>query len=195
MTKLILHLVASIDGFISTERGDAAPGALWNNEMQQSYLDDFNGAEGVIFGRKTYDAYYGHWSRVGTGELPSASKIELAWTQRLVAIRKYVVSNTLQSPGDDTTVIGGNITTRIRKLKEHHGGDLLLICGPELFAQLSTEGLIDEYRLYVSPLALGRGNHLFRDIPDPVSVRPERPVPLSNGMTIHSYAPIQREDR
>jgi dihydrofolate reductase len=191
MTNLTLHLVSSIDGFIATEDGDAAPGAQWDEEMQQSYVDDFTAAEGIVFGRKTYDAYYGHWSRVGRGELPASTDLEQAWTQRMVAMHKYVISNTLENPGDDTTVIAGDVTARIREVKEQQSGDLLLICGPELFAQLSAEQLIDAYLLYTSPLALCKGIHLFRDVLDPIQVRPERTVTFSSGMILHHYRPTQ----
>ena len=81
MTKLSLHLVMTIDGYIATDDGDAAPGAQWDKKMQRSYLDDFSAAEGLVFGRKTYEAYYGHWSRVGKGELPASTETEQAWTQ------------------------------------------------------------------------------------------------------------------
>jgi dihydrofolate reductase len=192
MAKLSLHLVMSVDGFIATEDGDAAPGAQWDQDLQQSYLDDFSSADGVIFGRKTYEAYYGHWSRVGTGELPASTELEQAWTRRMVAMNTFVISNTLQSEGDGVTVIGGDATAGIRELKQQHRGDLLLICGPELFARLTAAGLIDEYILYISPLALCRGIHLFRDIAEPISLRPEQNVPFASGMTLHRYLPEQR---
>ena len=190
MTKLSLHLVMTIDGFIATEDGDAAPGAQWDQEMQQSYLDDFTAAEGIVFGRKTYDAYYGHWSRVGKGELPASTETEQAWTQRMVAMHKFVISSTLQSPAPDTTVIGGDITTEIRELKQRHSGDLLLICGPELFTQLTAEKLIDEYILYISPLALSNGGHLFQHVGGPIPVRVESTRQFTSGMTFHRYLPL-----
>jgi dihydrofolate reductase len=191
MTKLSLHLVMTIDGFIATEDGDAAPGAQWDEEMQQSYLDDFTAAEGIVFGRKTHDAYYGHWSRVGKGELPASNELEQAWTQRMVAMHKFVISNTLQSAASDTTVIGGDVSAGIRELKERHAGDLLLICGPGLFTQLTAAELIDEYILYISPLALSSGGHLFRDVRGPISARVASTRPFTSGMTLHRYQPLQ----
>jgi dihydrofolate reductase len=191
MTKLSLHLVMTIDGFIATDDGDAAPGAQWDTEMQQSYLDDFSAAEGLVFGRKTFDAYYGHWSRVGRGELPASTETEQAWTERMVAMHKFVISNTLQSPAADTTVIGGDLTSGIRELKQRHSGDLLLICGPDLFTQLTADELIDEYILYISPLALSSGGHLFRDVRRPIPVRVASTRPFTSGMTLHRYLPLQ----
>src|SRR5215216_434173 len=55
-------------------------------------------------GRKPYDAYYGHWSRVRKVKLPAAGDLGLAWTQRLVAMNTLVVSNILLNAGDDVTV-------------------------------------------------------------------------------------------
>ena len=190
MTKLSLHLVMTIDGYIATDDGDAAPGAQWDKKMQRSYLDDFSAAEGLVFGRKTYEAYYGHWSRVGKGELPASTETEQAWTERMVAMHKFVISNTLRSPAPDTTVIGGDVATGIRELKQRHSGDLLLICGPDVFSRLTAAELIDEYILYISPLALSSGGHLFRDVDGPIPVRVATTRPFTSGMILRRYLPL-----
>src|ERR671930_1541777 len=100
----------------------------------------------------------------------------------MVAMHKFVISNTLRSPAPDTTVIGGDIATGIRELKQRHSGDLLLICGPDLFTLLIADELIDEYILYISPVALSSGGHLFRDVGGPIPLRVAKTPPLTSGM-------------
>jgi riboflavin biosynthesis pyrimidine reductase len=88
-------------------------------------------------------------------------------------------------------VIGGEIAAGIGELKQRHSGDLLLICGPDLFTQLTAEELIDEYLLYISPLALSSGGHLFREVRGPIPVRVASTRPFRSGMTLHRYLPMQ----
>ena len=62
------------------------------------------------------------------------------------------------------SVISGDIAPQIRQLEQQQGGDLLLMCGPRLFAVLTANQLIDEYifyvYVYVYPNELGHGDHL-----------------------------------
>jgi dihydrofolate reductase len=202
MRKLILHLIISTDGFISTEAGDVNPAAHWSEEIQDHYTDLFDRAGGVVFGRNLYEQYVGHYSKVAAGEIPPALDLpseeahsehflasHLLWTKRLVDMDKFVVSNSLPPAAPGIGVISGDIASRVRQLKQQEGGDLLLMCGPSLFAVLAANKLIDEYMLYVYPNALGRGNHLYRDIAVPISLTPGRTLPFADGMELRSYKP------
>ena len=79
---------------------------------------------------------------------------------------------------------------QLTELKLGAGGDLLLMCGPSLFAELTAHRLIDEYMLYVCPNALGHGTHLFRELPEPVKLKFKRTVPFASGVNLHHYAPV-----
>jgi dihydrofolate reductase len=182
-------MLTSIDGFISTDDGRVVPGAPWNEEVQRHYLSVFTEAAGIVFGRTAYEQYYGHWSRVAARELPAANETELAWAHRLVAIDKIVISRTIQSPDCRTMSSTTTSQKRLHELKQRLDGDLLLVCGPELFAQLNERRLVDEYRLYVTSVAVGRGNHLFRGIRAPIPLHNERTQPFQGGMTLHYYRP------
>jgi dihydrofolate reductase len=90
----------------------------------------------------------------------------------------------------NSTVIGDEVAGELTRLKEQPGGDLLLLCGPSLFAQLTCQRLIDEYMLYMCPSALGQGTHLFRDITAPLKLGFERSVPFRTGVNLHFYSPV-----
>ena len=108
MRKLILHMIISTDGFISTGVRDVNPAAHWSEEIQDHYSDLFNRAGGVIFGRNLYEQYVGHYSKVAAGEILPEMDLpreeaqnehliarHLAWTKRLMDMDKFVVSNSL----------------------------------------------------------------------------------------------------
>jgi dihydrofolate reductase len=190
MRKLILHMITSIDGFIADRNDNVNPEAQWDEEMQQFYLDLFTTAGGAIFGRRLYEQYVGHWSRVASGEIAAETDLELRWTKRLVEMDKFVVSTTLRNLNGNTTVIGGEVADELAGLKEQAGGDLFLLCGPSFFAQLTGRRLIDEYMLYMCLSALGQGTHLFRDITAPLKLGFERSVPFRTGVNLHFYSPV-----
>ncbi len=202
MRKLTLHMIISTDGFISTEDGTVNPAAHWSEEIQHHYTDLFDRAGGVVFGRNFYEQYVGHYSKVAAGEIPSETDLpreqahseyfaacHLLWTKRLMDMDKFVVSNSLPPTTPGISVISDDIASQIRQLKHQEGGDLLLMCGPSLFAVLTANQLIDEYMFYVYPNALGHGKHLYRDIASPVSLTPGRTVPFADGMELREYKP------
>jgi dihydrofolate reductase len=105
-------------------------------------------------------------------------------------MQKHVLSTTLTDVEDNTRIIQGDGAAQLTKLKQEPGGDLLLMCGPGLLAQLTAERLVDEYMLYVCPNALGKGTHLFRVIEQPVDLDYRWSVPFSTGMNLQVYASV-----
>ncbi|QCB98981.1 hypothetical protein E5206_11380 [Arthrobacter sp. PAMC25564] len=75
---------------------------------------------------------------------------------------KIVYSRTLESAGWNTTVARGVLVEELMWLKEQPGGDLCL-GGADLAAEFRRLGLVDEYRVYVHPVLIGRGKPLFQE--------------------------------
>jgi hypothetical protein len=124
MRKLILHLIISTDGFISTEDGNVNPAAHWSEEVQDHYTDLFDRAGGVVFGRNFYEQYVGHYSKVAAGEIPPETDLpseeahnehflacHLSWTKRLIDMDKFVVSNSLPPTTPGIRVMGAAVCT------------------------------------------------------------------------------------
>jgi dihydrofolate reductase len=73
---------------------------------------------------------------------------------------KWVVSRSLKSVGPNATLVGGDLDAAIRGLKARYAGEIE-VAGPELAQSLTDLGLIDEYRLYLHPVVIGRGKPFF----------------------------------
>ena len=114
-------------------------------------------AGGFLFGRRTYDVFAQHW--------PNASPEEQAFAQPLNTRPKYVASTTLREPlaWQNSTLLGSPIAESVAKLRGEDGGDLLVIGSSELAAALLAHDLVDELRLMIDPVLLGRGKRIFPD--------------------------------
>ncbi len=99
---------------------------------------------------------------------------------------KIVYSRTLERAGWNTTIVREVVPEEVRALKEQPGGDLVL-GGADLARTFRRLDLIDEYRLYVHPVLLGRGRPLFGS-DDTVDLRLTGTRTFGNGVVLLSYA-------
>jgi dihydrofolate reductase len=108
-------------------------------------------SDGLILGRKSYEFFAAVWpSR--SGEFPDLMN----------GITKYVASTTLEDPEwQNTQLIEGDVPEAVAKLKAQPGKGLIVYGSGDLTNTLMGHGLIDEYRLWVHPVVLGRGSTFF----------------------------------
>lgn len=102
---------------------------------------------------------------------------------------RAVFSRTLVKMDDKAILIKDNIAAEVSKLKRQPGRDLTLVCGPDLFATLIQLGLIDEYRLMVLPIALGRGKALFGGLQAGRKLKLLATRVFASGTALHHYRP------
>jgi len=72
---------------------------------------------------------------------------------------KYVVSTTLRDPDwANTTVISDDVAERIQQLKDEPGQDIVQYGFGVVSTLLMEHGLLDELRLWIHPLFVGKGS-------------------------------------
>lgn len=150
MAKLIFGLAQSLDGYVDhLEIGPPDPLVF------RHFLEHVRGLTGSVYGRRTYEIM-----RYWDDDIPdwNAQEREFAGVWR--SHPKWVVSHSLQSVGPNATLVGDNLEAVIRGLKDRLPGEIA-IAGPEMAGSLTNFGLIDEYRLYLCPVVLGRGTPFF----------------------------------
>src|SRR5438132_14110151 len=80
------------------------------------------------------------------------------------SIAKYVASTTLKDlEWENSHLIEGDVPEAVAELKEQHGQDLVVYGSRDLMHSLLEHNLIDEYRLWVYPVVLGKGRSFFED--------------------------------
>ena len=154
MAKLVFGMNLSLDGYVDHEAFAPDP-ALFRH-----FIEDMRGLAGSVYGRRLYEVmrYWDQddWDQHDPARTPELREFALAWRRQ----PKWVVSRSLTSVGPNATLVKDDIEAAIRRLKAELVGEIE-VGGPDLAGSLTELGLIDEYRLYVHPVVLGRGKPFF----------------------------------
>jgi len=160
-----------------TQGGWAQP--CWEGVMEQVGHEAMAEPYDMLFGRKTYETFAGHW--------PEADEEDPA-AVRMNAATKYVASTTLTDPSwQNTIVLKGEVAAEIEKLKQQDGLLLQVHGSGNLIQTLLTHDLIDEFRLWTFPVVVGSGNKLFSDGTVPASLTLTKSEVTGNGAVMSIY--------
>ena len=108
----------------------------------------------MLVGRVTFEQLRGYW--------PLQTNDSTGIAEYLDNVKKYVVSSTLEDPNwARTTVLRGSVVEEVQQLKASAGADIVSTGSMTLTTELIAAGLVDEYRLFVYPVVIGRGHRLF----------------------------------
>ena len=116
----------------------------------------------AMYGRATYLGMQGFWSKML--DSPNGTPTERAHAEWVNNVDKVVFSTTLESADwANSRLISGNVAGEVAALKAEPGGTIAIYASPKLVHGFVDLGLIDEFRILVHPVTLGRGTPLFHD--------------------------------
>ena len=113
--------------------------------------------------------------------------VEVEFARIFRRLKRVVFSRTLAQAATNTLLINNDIMAHVTHLKQQPGKDLLLVCGPELFAALVGIGLVDQIKLLISPKALGQGKALFGGLSQPMKLTLMDTREFDSGTVLHQY--------
>jgi dihydrofolate reductase len=147
----------------------------------------------IMYGRRIYEEMVPAWTAIADrhphhGE--TLTEGDVAFGKRVRDMKKIVVSTTLEHAGRNAILIRDNMAERIIELKRQPDSDILLYCGPRLVSTLTEFGLIDEYMVYVNPIVLGQGTHLFGNLKSALQLKLLRTKIFGSGVVLKYYQPI-----
>ncbi len=151
MAKLVYGLNQSLDGYVDHDH----PCFLPNPALFRHFIEHVRDLTGSVYGRRMYEVMR-YWDEDFPDWDAEERDFAVAWRSQ----PKWVVSRSLKSVGPNATLVADDLEAVIRRLKAELAGEID-VGGPDLARSLTEAGLIDEYRLYLCPVVLGRGKPFF----------------------------------
>jgi dihydrofolate reductase len=181
MRKVIVSTYMTLDGRVDEIRGWALP---YDDDAAAEYHADLlMNSDGLLLGRKTYEIFAAIWpSR--SGELPYVDKMN--------SMTKHVASTTLRDlEWENSRLIEGDVAEDVARLKQQPGQDLVMYGCHDLMHSLLEHDLIDEYRVLVHPVLLGKGRSFLKDSAERVNLDLVDTTMIPSGVTILTYQPVR----
>jgi dihydrofolate reductase len=190
MRKLVVNTFVSLDGVMQAPGGpeeDPTGGFelggwsvnFWDDQMMKS-MDEFMGKPfDLVLGRKTYEIFAAHWphsDQSGAAELNRATK--------------YVASRTLDKlEWGPSQLLKDDVPEAVARLKEEDGPELQVHGSSNLIQTLVQHGLVDQFRVFIFPVVLGKGKRLFGEGVPPGALKLVDSQVASTGVIMATYEP------
>jgi dihydrofolate reductase len=197
MGKIVVTEFVSVDGVSDDPAGvegfkrggwtfapdsDGERVRLRGEEGEELLLAENRDSAALLVGRKTYEFFAGFW--------PQQEGRPLA--DIINSMPKYVVSSTLEdAEWNNSTVLSGEMTEEVGRLKREIDGEILVPGSTQLVQALIEHGLVDELRLMVHPVVVGAGKRLFGETSDKRSLRLVDSKQVGEGVVILTYEPVR----
>lgn len=184
MGKIVVTEFVSLDGVMEDPGGaEGYEYGGWTFEIERGEdgdkfkLDEVFDTDALLLGRKTYEGFAAAWPQRG-GE----------FADKFNSMPKYVVSSTLRDPEwNNSKVLAGDLVEEVSQLRDSTDGNIVVQGSAQLAQALIEHDLVDELRLMVFPVILGRGKRLLGETSDKKSLRLADSKTVGDGVTVLTY--------
>jgi dihydrofolate reductase len=166
MRKLKLHVQMSLDSYIAGPNGEM-DWMVWNwdDELKNYEFELTDPVDTILLGRKMTDGFVSYWSDVMTKpDDPSSIDRSHVFAKKMIDTPKVVSRKHKKSQWANTDIATGDLTDEISNLKSLKGKDMIVYGGASFDSSLIRAGLIDEFHLFINPVAIGNGLTIFKDL-------------------------------
>jgi dihydrofolate reductase len=175
--RVIVSNVASLEGFFETP-AKTLDFVVLDQEFSDYAKAMLRAADTLVFGRATYQRMARYW--------PTAPVDEIA--TQMNNLPKVVFSRTPQTvEWNNSRLAKNNLQEEVSNLKKQPGKDLVVLGSAIVASSLLQAGLVDEYRVILQPVLLGRGNALFKDITERIQLKLMSAKAFGSGAVLLSY--------
>jgi len=157
MRKLKLQVQITVDGFVAGTEGQLD--WMTRGGGQEPVIELADSCDTILMGRKMSCEFIDHWENIFDNQPESR---EQPLSQRMVNMRKIVFSRTQTAiNGRNVEMVNGDLTATVQALKNEAGKDIIVYGGASFVSALIEQNLIDEYHLFINPVAIGNGLRIF----------------------------------
>jgi len=182
MRKLKLQVQMTVDGFVAGPEGQLD----WmTRDLDEGVIGRIvqitDSSDTILLGRKMTDGFIKYWEAVQP-ESP-----EYGFARKMVDTPKVVFSKTLtRVAGKNVRVETGDLVQAVKQVKGQGGKDIVVYGGATFVSALIERDLIDEFNIFVNPVAIGRGMRIFKDRK---ALRLASSTAYSSGVVVNTYQP------
>lgn len=162
MRKLKLQVQMTVDGYIAGPNGEL-DFMVWNwDDALKQYVETITApVDCIVLGRKLAEGFIPHWAGVAT----NPDDEDFTAGKRFTDTHKVVFTKTLnQSEWNNTVLAKGDLVDEITQLKSQEGNDIIAYGGATFVSALIQHQLIDEFHLFINPVAIGNGMPIFKEL-------------------------------
>lgn len=189
-------MMVSLDGYIEGPQRELDWFEDGDPQFEQ-YCDEMIDSVGLaLYGRRSYELMLSYWPDAETNP---RSPMDLAFARKMNALPKIVLSRTLEHAAWNNTRIlrdegrdgiGDGIAETLTALKQTPGKPIVAWAGAGLVTTLAQLGLVDEYRMIVHPVLLGKGTPMFQGLEGRHRLRLTRTTQLGRNLAVLCYEPV-----
>ncbi|MEX0609651.1 MAG: dihydrofolate reductase family protein [Balneolaceae bacterium] len=187
MRKLKLQMQISIDGYAAAGPNDEQKWVTWAwDEIKEYVLELMDSTDTEIIGRKLAVDYIPYW--FNTLAKPEDPMYEVA--KRFSDKKRIVFTKTLEkSEWENTDLAKDDLVDEVKKLKNETGKDIIVYGGCSFVSSLIKENLIDEYHLFINPVAIGKGWRIFDEMENWQQMKLIKHIAYDSGIILLCYQP------
>lgn len=180
MRKIVSGLFISLDGVVEEPQTWHFP--YFNDQMGAAVGAQMASADTMLLGRHTYEGFAASWGHRSS---------DVPFTDVINAMPKLVVSNTMTSADwrNSTLLRGDDLATTVGEIKAGPGGDVSIPGSITLVRSLLALGLLDELRLMVHPVVVGKGVTLFDGSTGHLPLTLHHTETFDTGVVYSTYTP------
>jgi dihydrofolate reductase len=190
MRKLKVQVQTSIDGFIAGPGGEMDWMVRnWDNELRKFVFNLTRPVDCIVMGRNLAHGFIDNWLT----RLNEASTND-TFAKKMVETPKVVFSHSMEhNPWKNTRLVNGDLKDEIIRLKQMKGRDIIAYGGVTFLSSLIETDLIDEYNIFVNPVALGKGKSLFTALENKLNLQLVYSTSFDCGITALCYVKPPKE--
>lgn len=195
MRELILAMTMSLDGFVSGQGGELDWIFDGDEEAIAWKVENVSNASLHIMGSRTFQSMAGYWpTATGVFAQPMNRIPKAVFSRQGAAVLEAVGKRSgSPQPGaeswDEAYVASGDLAEEIARLRSQDGKPIVAHGGAAFARSLIAKELVDQYRLLVHPLALGKGLPIFAGLVSPLRLERVGSKTFPKGSMAQIYRP------
>jgi dihydrofolate reductase len=193
MRKLILSMHTSLDGFVTGPNEDMSWMQPDDDEQWDDLFEMLSDVDLFLLGSGMWEEYKNYWKKALNESGFSPNEVKYA---KFAEKTKHIVfSSTLKNAGwENTKIETDDVNETVGRIKAEPGKNIQIVGGAKFAASMIDSGLIDEYRILVNPIIVGKGKSFFHHLQSRHNLKYTNVKTLHNGVVILNYKQLDSEN-